>query len=172
MRSQLLLVPAALVLASGTAAALNFQTLESGQARIFPGARFAPVDFTLTDAQVEALRKVYGVPVKHRQIKAWRVSTGGWLFLDQVFGLDDTISYLVGISPQATVVGVEILVCVQGFCDIATPEWKSQFVGRREGKWVPQSEIRNISGSTLSAMHVAEGVKKTLAIHARFMPRR
>ena len=70
------------------------------------------------------------------------------------------------------VTGVDILVCVEGFCDIALPEWAGQFTGKKEGKWVPKTDIRNISGSTLSAMHVAEGVKKTLAIHAKFMPKK
>jgi hypothetical protein len=35
---------------------------------------------------------------------------------------------------------------------------------------MPEEVVPIISGSTLSCVHVAEGVKKVLAIHARYMP--
>ena len=172
MRSQMLLVPAALVLASAPAIGLDYQTLEAGQKALFPNATFIPLGFTLSEDQLEKLKTDYEVPVMHREVKAWKVSTGGWLFLEQVYGVNDTISYLVGIDDKGVVIGTEVLVCVEGFCDIATPEWRREFLGKKEGKWVPKTEIKNISGSTLSAMHMAEGVKKTLAIHAKFMPKK
>ncbi len=172
MRSQLLLVPAALVLAAAPAIGLDFQTLEAGQKNLFPNATFVPLGFTLSEDQLEKLKTDYEVPVMHREVKAWKVSTGGWLFLDQVYGLNDTISYLIAITDKGVVSGIEVLVCVEGFCDVAAPEWHRQFVGKKEGKWVPKADIKNISGSTLSAMHIAEGVKKTLAIHAKFMPKK
>ncbi len=171
MRAQLLLVPAALVLASAPAVGLDVQTLEAAQARLFPKATLIPMGFTLSSDQAEQIKSEYEVPVMHREVKAWRASTGGWLFLDQVFGLQDTISYLVAVSDTGTLIGTEVLVCAEGFCDIATPQWRAQFVGKKQGKWSPTSEISNISGATLSASHVAEGVKKVLAIHARFMPK-
>ena len=51
------------------------------------------------------------------------------------------------------------------------PEWRAQFIGKKPGKWNPHTEISNISGGTLSAMHIAEGVKKVLATYALFMPK-
>ena len=34
---------------------------------------------------------------------------------------------------------------------------------------MPEDVVPIVSGATLSCVHVAEGVKKLLAIHARFM---
>ena len=49
-------------------------------------------------------------------------------------------------------------------------EWRATLVGRTHGKWNPADVVPNISGTTLSTVHVAEGVKKILAIHARYLP--
>jgi hypothetical protein len=172
MRSQLLFMPAAVVLAAAPAVGLDYQTLEAAQGKLFPNATFIPATFSMTGDQVEQLRAEYNVPVMRPEVRVWRVSTGGWLFLDQVFGLNDTVTYLAGIDDRGTVTGIEILVCVEGFCDLAAPEWRAQLVGKKFGKWVPKDEVTNISGATLTTMHVTEGVKKLLAIHALYMPKK
>ena len=169
MRYQFMLVPAAIIASVTPAAALKFQDLEKGQAALYPGATLTPADFTLTPEQVKQLNTEFGVPVMHPETRAWRASTGGWLFLDQVFGLNDTITYLVAVSDKGVVTGIEVLVCVEGFCEIATPEWKGQFTGKRHGKGDLIAETRQISGSTLSTMHITEGVKKLLAIDALYL---
>jgi hypothetical protein len=170
MRSRLLLIPTAVVLAASPAAGLDFETLAAGQANLFPNANLIPIDFSLTDPQVDRLQNEVGVPVLHPQVKVWKASTGGWLFLDQVYGLNDIITYLVALDDKGAVRGVEILVCVEGFCDISTREWRAQFTGKKMNGFDPKAQISNISGETLSATHVAQGVKKVLAIHAMFMP--
>jgi hypothetical protein len=43
-------------------------------------------------------------------------------------------------------------------------------VGLEHGRWDPTRTVPMVSGSTLSATHVAEGVKKMLAVHARYRP--
>src|SRR5688572_5543245 len=130
MRSRFMLVPAAII-AAGPAVALEFQTLEQAQARLFPGATFAPADFTLTGDQVNRIETELRVPVLRPQVRAWRASTGGWLILDQVIGLDDRITYAVAIGDDGVLKGIEILVCVEGFCEIADPKWNKQLVGRK-----------------------------------------
>ena len=84
MRSQFLLFPAALI-ASAPAQAYHYQTATDAQALLFPGATFAPEDFTMTIPQVAALMsEIDDGSVYSTKIKAWKVSTGGWVFLDQV----------------------------------------------------------------------------------------
>jgi hypothetical protein len=172
MRANLMFMPAALVYAAvAPASALDVQGMEAGQAKLFPQATLTPADLALTPDQVERLKTEFNVPVLRPQIKRWKASTGGTLYLDQVYGLNDIVTYLVALDEKGSVKGIEILVCVEGFCDIATTEWRAQFSGRKFGKWDPKTEIANISGATLSAMHVAEGVKKVLAINALFAPK-
>jgi len=170
MHARLLLVPATAVAISAPAVGMQLQSLEAAQLRLCPGATLTPADFRLTDDQYEQLKGEFHVPVMRPAVKAWRVSTGGWLFLDQVYGLNDVITYLVAISDDSKVRGIEILVCSEGFCGIAAPEWRAEFVGKTPGNWNPPEAVTNVSGASLYTVNVTEGVKKLLIIQARFLP--
>jgi len=167
-----MLVPAIAVLGlSETARAVDLQTLDAAKNRLFPNAKLVPVDFKLSSDQVARLRSEYKVPVLRPQVKAWRAESGGWLYLDQVYGLHDIVTYLVAVNAAGTVQGVEVLTCAEGYCDLYTVDWRSKFIGRVHGKWRPQEAVPMVSGATLSSRHVAEGVKKVLAIHALYAPK-
>ncbi|MBL8630479.1 MAG: FMN-binding protein [Rhodospirillaceae bacterium] len=169
MRAKFLLVPAT-VLALGTSAlAVDLQTLEMGQQKLFPGAALTKADFTLTQDQFEILKAEFNVPAFRPAFKAWRAEDGSWLILDQVYGLNDVITYLVALTPDGVSKGIEVLVCAENFCDLYTPEWRAQLAGKKPGKWDPTDEVQMVSGSTLSSVHVTEGVKKILAIHSRYL---
>ena len=171
MYSRFLLVPAAAAIAiSQPAVGMDVQTLDAAQQRLFPGATLIPSDFTLSPAAVERLKLVYQVPVMRPAVKAWRVASGGWLFLDQVYGLNDIVTYLVAVDAAGAVSGIEILVCAEGYCGTTVPEWRAQFVGITHGKWEPSEAVTSISGLSLSSTHIAEGVKKILAVHSRYLP--
>ncbi len=171
MRSLFALVPTALIAFGTPAVAIENQTLAAVQARLYPGAQLTPADFALTESQVERLKQDYDVPFIRSQFKAWRAPIGGWLFFDQVYGLQDIVSYAVAIDAEGAVTGIEILVCAEGFCDIAKPEWGALLIGKTYGKWSPKTGVTTISGATLSSVHVTEGVKKLLAIHAHYLPK-
>ena len=168
MRSQLFLVPAAIIGAATPAFAMEQQTLDAAQKRLFPGATLTPADFTLQPEQMERIKQDYKVPFLRPNFKAWRASNGEMLFMDQVYGLNDIITYLVAVDKKNNVKGVEILVCAEGFCDIAEEKWKAKFYGRTAGKWEPAEGIV-ISGATLSCVHVSEGSKKMLGINALYV---
>jgi hypothetical protein len=85
MRFQFLMVPA-LLAASPAAFADEYMTLAQAQQAIFPGASFTSADLTLSGEQVDQLSQRTQVTVFHSKVKAWKVSTGGWFFLDQVLG--------------------------------------------------------------------------------------
>jgi hypothetical protein len=171
MRFQFMLVPPALVLAASPALGVDMMTLEAAQAQLYPGASFTAHDFTLTASQVEQLKREYAVPLMRPAVKVWRASTGGWLFLDQVYGLQDIVTYMAAIDDSGKVTGVEVLVCAEGFCDVAEAAWEAEFIGAKHKVGDLPKDVSNISGSTLSCVHIAEGVKKLLAIHALFMPK-
>src|SRR5690349_18447066 len=108
MRSKLLLFPAALIAAQvpGAAQAEHYLTFSQAQALLFPGATFEPAFLTLGDSEREAIIDDAQVTVWNRDVKVWKVSTGGWLFLDQVLGRDDWISYAVALDEKGVVKGV------------------------------------------------------------------
>jgi len=170
--SRFLFVPAVTLLAvqAPAAVAVEMQTLQQAQQQLAPGATLTPADFKLTPEQHALIKQQYKVPSIRPAVKAWRVSTGGWLFLDQVYGRDDIVTYLVSIGDDGKVRGLEVLVCADGYCDLYSREWKARLVGQEHGKWAPEDVVPMVSGATLSCTHVAEGVKKLLAIHARFLP--
>jgi hypothetical protein len=172
MRFQFLLcVPA--IVASAPVVAEDFLTLQQAQALLFPGAQFTPSDFVLSDDQIAQLLRETQAPLFRRQIKAWRVSSGGWFFLDQVIGRDDRITYAVGLDANGAVTGVEILTCLQKYDGIRRPDWLAQFVGKQYSNNADlMNQISTISGSTLSTTHITEGVKRVLATYALFMASR
>ena len=137
-------------------------------AAMFPGASFAPSFLTLTPAQAAAIQKQSGQRVANRELRAWRVSTGGWFVIDQVIGKHEFITYAVGIDPAGAVKQVEILDYRESYGDqVRGAAWRAQFVGKRAGSALRLGgDIKNISGATLSSKHVTDGVKRILATHA------
>jgi hypothetical protein len=165
----MMLVPAALI-AAAPVQAEQYLTVEQAQAALFPNASFTPADFTMSEEQQDELMKAVPVPMLRSKVKAWKVSSGGWFFLDQVFGRDDRITYAIGLDANGAVVGIEVLVCDSGYTGVRAPNWRAQFHGRRHNVGPDLAkEFVNISGTTLSAQHIAEGVKRMLATHAMFI---
>ncbi|MEM9183669.1 MAG: FMN-binding protein [Pseudomonadota bacterium] len=171
MKFRFLLAPAMALGASAVAGAEQFQTLEQGIARIYPNEALTPADFKLSSQDYAKLKHQYQVPSIRPQVKAWRAESGGWLFLDQVYGLNDVVTYLLGVDTQGRISGLEVLTCEEGYCDsLYTDEWLGQMAKATHGRWMPEDVVPIVSGATLSTTHVAEGVKKLLAIHARYLP--
>lgn len=171
MRARFSLLPTAVLALSQPALGVadEYQALQAVQQRLYPGQRLQPADFKLTPEQFKQLKAEYKVPAMRPAFKAWRAEDGGWLFLDQVFGLNDVVTYVVAVGPEGKVRGVELLTCAEGFCDIFTPEWRAQLGRQVHGKWDVRQAAPMLSGATYSSIHIAEGVKKMLAIHARFL---
>jgi len=169
MRSRLLWLAAAPVaLVATSAMAKVYLGVEQAQALAFPGASFAPAFRPLNDAQVAEIQRLSGVHVLSRDLKAWRVSTGGWFIADQVVGKHEFITFSVAIDRTGAVKDVEILEYRESYGDqVRNSAWRAQFVGKRNGaKLRLDDDIKNISGATLSSRHVTDGVKRLLATHA------
>ena len=169
MRSRFLLFPAAIVAAAAPAQAFQYQTLQQVQAKLFPGAKFTPQDLTMDIPQVAALIKAGKGSVPGYKIKAWKVSTGGWMFLDQVPGRDDMIRYAVGVDKDGAIKGVEIIECLPQYEAIRSPRWLNQFLGKRHNEQYDLAAgIEIISGTSLSSEHVSVGVRRIMAAYSLF----
>ena len=144
-----------------------YLNLEQAQRAIFPGASFAAAHRTLTSEQRKAIEAASGVPARRPEIKAWRASSGGWFIVDEVLGKHEFITYAVGIGADGAVRGVEIMEYRETYGDeVRHPKWRAQFTGKTKSAALKlDKDIKNISGATLSSRHIADGVKRLLALH-------
>jgi hypothetical protein len=145
-------VPAAVVMSAGTSAyAVQYLTIAQAQKQAFPSASFA---------EVQAGR-------------IWRAESGGRLvgffIFDRVIGKHLYIDYAVALDAGGRIRSVEILQYRESYGgEIRSPSWLAQFVGKTNASPLQVgSDIRNISGATLSSHHVTEGVKRIMAIVPR-----
>ncbi len=155
-------------LAGMPAVAADYLSVAEAQRLIFPRAQFTQADLTLTDPQADELGRVSGTTVYRKQVKVWRVSTGGWFFLDQVPGREDRITYAVGVDADGSIKSIEVLACDAEYDQVRGP-WSRNFVGRHYSRVHLSKAVPNISGATLSAAHIADGVTRILATYALFL---
>jgi hypothetical protein len=168
MKSRFLFLPVApFVLAGGPAYATVYLSVEQAQALMFPGATFQPDPRTLTNDQARAIEHASGVSVRSKQLKLWRVSSGGWFIVDEVVGKHEFIPFALGLDGSGAVKGVEILEYREAYGgQIREADWRKQFVGKQPGpKLQLNKSVRNISGATLSCKHITDGVNRLLATY-------
>ncbi len=129
--------PAAAVISlSAPAYAVQYLSVGEAQKLAFPSASFTEV----------------------QPGRVWKTSSGGIFVLDHVIG-----NYAVSIV-GGRVHRVDILQYRESYGgEVRSPSWLGQFVGKTSGSPLKVgADIRNISGATLSSMHVTEGVKRIL----------
>ena len=148
--------------------ATTYFSTEEAQQAIFPGEKLTPAFFTLSDAQARKIEDTTDVNVRHKDIKAWKASGGGWFFLDEVVGKHEFITYAVGLNPDGSVKQIEIVDYRESYgYEVRNPDWRRQFIGKTAAAPLKlEQDIHNISGATLSARHVTDGVKRVLATYA------
>jgi len=146
-----LAAPAALVATvAAPAYAVQYLSVAQAQKLAFPSA----TNFTSMDS------------------RAWKAEAGGstlGLFVaDHVIGKHLYIDYAVALDTGGRIKRVDILQYRESFGDeVRQASWLAQFVGKGSGSALKVGQdIRNISGATLSSLHVTEGVKKILAAYA------
>lgn len=167
MKSRFLLPFASFVVPGGPAFATVYLSVEQAQALMFPGAAFQPDTRTLTNEQTKAIEHASGVGTRSRQLKLWRVSTGGWFIVDEVVGKHEFIPFALGLDDSGAVKAVEILEYREAYGgQIREPDWRKQFIGKQPGTRLQLNKnIRNISGATLSCKHITDGVNRLLATY-------
>ena len=148
--------------------ATSYFTVEQAQQAIFPGEKLTAVFVTLSDEQVQQIRKMTDGNLFNREIKAWKASGGGWFFIDEVVGKHELITYALALNADGSIRQIEIMDYREsrGY-EIRTPGWRKQFVGKTiKDPLQLNQDIGNISGATLSSKHVTDGVKRLLATYA------
>ncbi|WP_017877455.1 FMN-binding protein [Janthinobacterium sp. CG3] len=157
--------------ASAPAFATQYLTLEQAQRLVFPEASaFREQNLALSAAQMRDIEKLCALParsVNWRVFGAYKADAAiGYLILDDVVGKFELISYAVGVNLDASVRQVEILTYRESHGgEIRNPAWRRQFVGKSAPAGLAIGDgVANISGATLSASHVTDGVRRIAAI--------
>lgn len=168
MKARFYLLPAAAITLFMPVQAKVYLTVEQAQALMFPGASFTKDFRSLTDDQSAAIEKASDTNVRGRELKAWRVSSGGWFIIDEVVGKHDFIPFALALDASGTVKSIEILEYREAYGgEVRNPKWLAQFVGKKNGATLMLTDdIQNISGATLSSKHITDGVRRLLATYA------
>jgi hypothetical protein len=174
MRSSFTLFPAAIVVSiagvtgvvAPALAGARYLTAEQARGLLFPKGTTFTEDFRLlTDKQMRDIADYSNTAMGDREVRAWKTSTGDWLFIDHVLGRDDNVYYALALSAQGAIKGIEIMECWELYSKIRLPEWRAQFIGRKDRELRRKGDIENISGATLSSKHITEGVIRMLATY-------
>ena len=172
MRLELIAATTIGALAPASAFAVDYLSAEQAARLMFPEAdAFVAHEIAFDAAQLQQLE---AQGVKPRSAR-WTVRTAtragaslGWVVTDEVVGKVELIGYAVGIALDGSIKQVEILSYRESHGhEVRLPAWRRQFVGKGPGAAIRVGEdIANISGATLSCTHVAEGVRRIVAIVA------
>jgi Na+-translocating ferredoxin:NAD+ oxidoreductase RnfG subunit len=163
--------PPALILPGALPAyAAEYLSLDQAQRLSFPEAdTFVAAHVELTKEQTKAIEAAARVRVRRPTQHVWEARSHGqrmgWVVVDEVYGKHEFITYAVALSPEGSVRRVEILTYRETYGDeIKSEAWRAQFVGKRAGDLLQlDKDVKNISGATLSCLHVTEGIRRILA---------
>jgi hypothetical protein len=171
-RRAFLTLPVGLVVASAVRAEVYFS--EDGVRRaLFPVAdRFVDRSLTLSKEQMKQIGVASRTRFNMPQLRVVDVFAGeqrrGRLYIDRVYGKHEFITYAVGLDAAERVAGVEIMEFRESYGDqIRQAAWRAQFHGKTQGEALAiEKPIRNISGATLSCVHVTDGIRRILVTNA------
>lgn len=161
------------IAAASNAFAVEYLTVEAAQRLMFPSASsFTLEQPQITPAQLRAIDASTHAASQARRFLIFRAEADqrllGRLYVDEVIGKSELITYAVAITPDGTVRQVEILAYRESHgYEVRDPRWRAQFAGKRASSQVMlNDDIANISGATLSSRHVTDGVRRILALDA------
>jgi Na+-translocating ferredoxin:NAD+ oxidoreductase RnfG subunit len=161
---------ACVAVAPAGAFAVEYLSAEQAARLMFPDADAVEArTVTLDAAQLQQL----GTQGVRARSATWPVrvarrggETLGIVVTDDVIGKTELIGYAVGIGTDGTVKQVEILSYRESHGhEVRLPAWRRQFVGKGAASPLRVGEdIANISGATISCTHVADGVRRIVAV--------
>ena len=166
------LVAAAIYAVAPQCIAAKYMSVDQARALIFPFAdEYVAKPVQLTPEQKQEIDKLSGVAGRTGQQQVWQaMSKGrmiGWFFVDQVIGKHELITYALGINADGSVRQVQVVEYLEVYgSQVRYPQWRDQFVGKTVNSPLRiDSDIDNITGATLSARHLTDGIRRLLFLH-------
>jgi len=161
----LALAPAPVVVAA------DYLSLEMAQKAIYPEAdAFTQVLVSTNPRQLQELLERAGPQPPHGMIRIWKATRGGMLlghvFVDEVVGRQNLITYAIGIDRSGALRNLEIMSYRESHGgEVRNDAWRAQFNHRSDLDHLRFGiDIKNISGATLSSEHITEGVRWLMAL--------
>jgi hypothetical protein len=162
---------AALMIPAPVVVAAEYLSIDAAQRAVYPHAdSFDPVLLALSPAQKATIVARAGPQPQHGALQIWSAKRGatrlGYVFVDEVIGRSDLITYATGIDPDGALHTIEILAYRESHgAEIRNAAWRQQFANRNGLAQLQfRTDIKNISGATLSSEHVTEGVRWIVAL--------
>lgn len=158
-------IPASAVVAS------DYLSIDAAQKAIYPEAdAFQDVVLRQSPEQLQAVLVRAGPQPAHGTIRIWSATRNGvplgHLFVDEVIGRQSLITYALGIDTDGSIRNLEIMTYRESHGgEIRNPAWRAQFARRSNLDQLRfRTDIKNISGATLSSEHVTQGVRWLVAL--------
>jgi len=153
------------------AIAADYLSVDAAQRGFFAQAdRFDEVVLALNPDQKQTVTQLAGPQPPHRSLRAWKAMRGndvlGYVFVDEVLGRQDMITYGIGIDAAGKMSAIEVLSYRESHgSEIRGTAWRRQFDGRQGLEHLRfGTDIKNIAGATLSCEHVTQGVRWITAL--------
>jgi hypothetical protein len=151
--------------------AADYLDIDAVQKAIYPRAdAFQEIALQQSPAQLQAILAQAGAQPPHGTIRIWSASSQGKLlghvFVDEVIGRQSLITYALGIDADGSIGDLEIMSYRESHgSEVRNPGWRAQFAKRNSLDQLRfRTDIKNISGATLSSEHVTQGVRWLLAL--------
>lgn len=134
---------------------------------LLPGQKLERREVDLTPEEIAKIENVSTQKVRAPKLKTFVGPNKDVVFIDQVLGKHEFITYAVGIKADGKVAGIELIEYRESYGQgVRKPEWRNQFIGKdATSKLKVGDDIHNLSGATLSSTHLTEGVKRILATY-------
>jgi len=144
-----------------------YVSVEQAQKILFPNKQLTKVPLLITDDLQERMRAASSIRYPFQGERIWKAADGSWLIIDEVVGKHEMITYALGIAPNGSILGIEILEYVESYgYEVAEAHWRQQFTGKTVKDPIKlNQDIQNIGGATLSCKHLTDGVKRVLVLH-------
>jgi hypothetical protein len=153
------------------AIASDYLSIEEAQKELFPQAeQFREVVLALTPVQRARVAELAGPQPPHRSLRAFKAIRAdqleGYVFVDEVIGKQDFITYALGIDSAGALRTPEVLAYRESHGgEIRSAAWRRQFAGRHGLERLQvATDIKNIAGATLSCEHVTAGIRWLTAL--------
>jgi hypothetical protein len=151
--------------------AADYLTVDAAQKAVYPDAdTFTEVVVNPSPEQLQTVLSRAGPQPPHGRIRIWKAIRGGsllgYFFVDEVIGRQNLITYALGIDPDGSLRNLEVLAYRESHGgEIRNPAWRAQFDHRNSLEQLRfRTDIKNISGATLSSEHVTQGVRWLVAL--------
>jgi hypothetical protein len=151
--------------------AADYLSIDAAQRAVYPEAdAFQEVVLQQSPEQLQAILARAGPQPPHGPTRFWRATRNGVLlghmFVDEVIGRQSLITYALGIDASGNIRDLEVMAYRESHgSEIRNPAWRGQFAHRSDLDQLRfRTDIKNISGATLSSEHETQGVRWLVAL--------